>query len=176
MQTIDIISIYGAIVATFSLLISAMLGYLRWKEKKPHIIAKIVDDYAESNKIVISATNDGLSIVTLEECKIKVLNQMDLKVKLVEDYKQFYQKGQFFSRSNLITGPYELLPGKRYDIAIFKNDIYLALIENNILHGKMKLLCYFRDLLENVYESKIYEFDIDEYSSTNLSGINHSDQ
>ncbi len=64
-----------------------MLGYLRWKEKKPHIIAKIVDDYAESNKIVISATNDGLSIVTLEECKIKVLNQMDLKVKLVEDYK-----------------------------------------------------------------------------------------
>jgi hypothetical protein len=100
---------------------------------------------------------------------------MELKVQLADDYKQFYQKG-FFRRSNLITGPYELLPFKRYDIAIFKHDIYLALIENNILNGKIKLFCYFKDLLGNVYESKIYEFDIDEYASANLSGINHSDQ
>ncbi len=80
----------------------------------------------------------------------------------MEDYKQFYTKG-FVSRSNLLSGPYDLYPGKRNDIAIFKNDINLALIEKNILHGKVRLHSYFKDEIENIYKSNIYEFDIDKY-------------
>ncbi|MCX6669845.1 MAG: hypothetical protein NTV25_08620 [Methanothrix sp.] len=164
----DIISAYGAVIGTVSLLISAFLAYLRYKEKKPQLIAKIREDTEESKKIIISAINNGLTKVSLEECKIELANQFQLKVQLVDDYKQFYQNG-FFSRSNLLSEPYELLPGKRYDIAIFKNDIYLALIKNNILHGKVKLLSHFKDEVENIYKSQIYEFDLDDYEISNLN-------
>jgi hypothetical protein len=155
----DQISAYGAFTGPVSLLISIYLVYLRRKEKTPQLITKIKDDPYDSEKMIISVINRGLIQVSLAECRLLVQNQGELEVQLVEDYKQFNTKG-FISRSNLLSGPYELYPGKRYDIAIFKNDLYLALIKKNILHGKVRLLSNFKDEIENIYKSNIYKFYI----------------
>jgi hypothetical protein len=108
----DSVSVYGAIIGTVSLLISGYLAYLRYREKTPHLITKIKDDPENPKKIIISAINSGLIQVSLAECRLLVQNQGELEVHLVDDYKQFYTKG-FFSRSNLLSGPYDLYPGKR---------------------------------------------------------------
>jgi hypothetical protein len=87
----DLISVYGAIIGTVSLLISIYLAYLRYREKTPHIITKIKDDSEDSKKIIISAINSGLIQVSLAGCEllVQIQNQGELEVHLVEDYKQF---------------------------------------------------------------------------------------
>ncbi|HPS91401.1 MAG TPA: hypothetical protein PKV33_04540 [Methanothrix sp.] len=85
-----------------------------------------------------------------------------MEVQISEDYKQFDTKG-FFSRHNLLSEHYDLNPGKRTDIMIFKNDLFLALVEKNILHGDVRLFSYFKDETDRINKSNNYDFDLDGY-------------